>query len=210
MSDPWTVVQIDEIEPISVAGVHWHPLRRTLDIGAFGVNAYSASAGEHVVEEHTELSLEHEEIYVVLTGSARFSMDGQEQDVSAGGLVFVRDPAVRRGASALEDGTTVLAVGGKRGGAYAPSAWEVYFAVERHRKTGDFEAMRVELEAALGDFPEHAGIVYSIACAQALGGHTEAALATLVRALELDPAQAEWAAKDEDLVSLRGVPGSPI
>ena len=33
---------------------HWKPLRRTLGIDAFGINAYARGVGEHVVEEHTE------------------------------------------------------------------------------------------------------------------------------------------------------------
>jgi hypothetical protein len=36
----------------------WRPVRRTLDIGAFGINSYVATkAGDDVVEEHTERSL---------------------------------------------------------------------------------------------------------------------------------------------------------
>ncbi|MFN0153055.1 MAG: TPR end-of-group domain-containing protein [Gaiella sp.] len=210
MASPWQAIRIDEIEPISVAGVHWHPLRRTLGIGAFGVNAYSGHTGEHVVEEHSEERLQHEEIYVVLSGSARFTMDGEERDVAAGGMVFLSDPTVRRGAVALEDGTRVLAVGGKPGEAYTPSAWEAYFMADRHRATGDFEAMAAELEAALDEFPDHPGVIYCIACAKALAGRTDEALSSLRRSLELDPLQHDWATRDEDLVSLRGLPGSPI
>jgi hypothetical protein len=45
----------------------WRPLRRTLDVGAFGINAYVApNAGDDVVEEHWDRTLEHEEVYVVL------------------------------------------------------------------------------------------------------------------------------------------------
>jgi hypothetical protein len=50
------VVRIEEIEPVPVVGgeLQWRPLRRTLGIEAFGINAYTASAGELVVEEHDE------------------------------------------------------------------------------------------------------------------------------------------------------------
>jgi hypothetical protein len=62
MTGPYTVLSLDEIDPISVAGVHWKPLRRTLGIDAFGINAYTAAAdGEHEVEDHTEETLGHQE-----------------------------------------------------------------------------------------------------------------------------------------------------
>ena len=51
MPDRWQSVRLDEIEPIPVVGgsLLWRPLRRTLGIGAFGINAYVApSAGDDV------------------------------------------------------------------------------------------------------------------------------------------------------------------
>ena len=44
-------VRIDQIEAIPVVGgeLKWRPVRRTLGIGAFGINAYTADAGELVV-----------------------------------------------------------------------------------------------------------------------------------------------------------------
>ena len=79
----WESVRLDEIEPIPVVDgtLLWRPVRRTLDIGAFGINAYVApKAGDDVVEEHTERSLGHEEVYVVLSGRATFTLDGEALD----------------------------------------------------------------------------------------------------------------------------------
>lgn len=197
-------MRIDEIDPIAVAGVSWRPLRRTLGIRAFGINAYTAATvGEHVVERHTEASLGHEEVYVVLAGRATFQLDGESLDAPAGTVLFVRDPAVERGARAEEAGTTVLAIGGKPGEAYTPSAWEAYFAVERFRPTGDHASALAELERAAQEHPEHAGVVYSLACWNALAGSPDAALAHVRRAIELDARFAEWARTDDDLVSIR-------
>src|SRR5215212_865417 len=68
-------------------------LRRDLDLGAFGASAVrQAKAGERLIGEHV--------------------------DAPQGTVVFVRDPASKRAAVATEDGTTVLAVGGRRGEAY--------------------------------------------------------------------------------------------
>ena len=133
MSERWTSLRVDELPSIKVAGeLRWKPIRRTLGIEAFGMNAYTAeNAGEDVVERHSEESLRHEEVYVVLSGRANFELDGEALDAPAGTIVFLRDPTVRRYATAAEPHTTVLAVGGRPGEAYTPSAWEWYFEAER-------------------------------------------------------------------------------
>ena len=133
MSERWTSLRVDELPSIKVAGeLRWKPIRRTLGIEAFGMNAYTAeNAGDDVVERHSEESLRHEEVYVVLSGRVNFELDGEALDAPAGTIVFLRDPAVRRYATAAEARTTVLAVGGRPGEAYTPSAWEWYFEAER-------------------------------------------------------------------------------
>jgi mannose-6-phosphate isomerase-like protein (cupin superfamily) len=202
----WESVRLDEIEPISVVGgtLLWRPLRRTLDVGAFGINAYVApNAGDDIVEEHTESTLGHEEVYVVLAGRATFTIGDQAVDAPAGTVVFVRDPELRRHARAEEAGTSVLAVGGPRGGGYEPSPWEDYFAAERHRTAGDYAAYVAELEDALRRRPDHPATLYNLACAEALAGRADDAVAHVTRAVELDPAFAEYASKDEDFAGLR-------
>ena len=213
MAKGWESVRLDEIEPIPVVGgkLLWRPVRRTFDIGAFGINSYIApSVGDDVVEEHTEQTLGHEEVYVVLSGRATFELDDETLDAPAGTAVFIRDPQVRRHARAEEPQTSVLAVGGPRGGAYEPSAWEDVFAAERHRESGDFRAMAAELAEALERRPEHPTMLYNLACAEALAGRPEDALGHLSRALELKPEWAEMAQKDEDLASLRDRPDWPL
>ena len=212
MAEGWTSVRLDEIDPIPVVGgtLLWRPVRRTLDVGAFGVNSYVApNAGDDVVEEHTEEALGHEEIYVVLSGRAAFTLDEETLDAPAGTVVFVRDPKVKRHARATEADTAVLAVGGPRGGAYEPSPWEDYFAAERHRASGDYEAYRAELADALERRPDHPATLYNLACAEALAGRPDDALAHLRRALELRPEWTEMAQKDDDLASLLELPDWP-
>jgi tetratricopeptide (TPR) repeat protein len=212
VSDGWQSVRIDEIEPIPVVDgtLLWKPLRRTLDIGAFGMNAYVApSAGDEVVEEHTEQSLGHEEVYVVLTGRATFTLNDETLDAPAGTVLFVRDPLVKRHARAEEPGTQVLAVGGPREAPYEPSPWEDYFAAERHRISGNYEAYVAELEDAAARRPDHPATLYNLACAEALAGRPDDALRHLRRALELKPDWAEMASKDDDFASLRDRPDWP-
>jgi tetratricopeptide (TPR) repeat protein len=210
MGERWQSVRLDEIDPIPVVdgSLLWRPVRRTLDIGAFGINAYVApNAGDDVVEEHTEQTYGHEEVYVVLAGRATFTLDGESLDAPAGTAVFIRDPAVKRHARADEPGTTVLAVGGPRDAAYEPSAWEWSFAAERHRQKGDYEAAVAEIASGLELYPDNASLLYNLGCAEALAGRHDDALAHVMRALEQNPAWREHAEEDPDLVEVRKLPG---
>jgi tetratricopeptide (TPR) repeat protein len=212
MPEGWQTVRLDEIEPIPVVDgtLLWKPVRRTLDIGAFGINAYAApSVGDVVVEEHTETTLGHEEVYIVFAGRATFTLDGETLDAPAGTVVFVHDPAVKRTARAAEPDTSVLAVGGPRGGSYEPSPWEDYFAAERHRTAGDYESYVAELEDALVRRPDHPAILYNLACAEALAGRSDDAIAHVTRALELKPEWSDLIAKDDDFAALRDRPDWP-
>ena len=115
---PFETAHLDELDRLS-GEFDTIPVRIPLGISAFGVNAYgSREAGGHVIEEHDELGAgagRHEELYVVLAGRATFTVAGEELDAPAGTLVFVRDPATRRAATAAEPDTTVLVVGGTVG-----------------------------------------------------------------------------------------------
>lgn len=213
MADGWNSVQLDEIEPIPVVDgtLLWRPVRRTLDVGAFGINAYVApDAGYDVVEEHTESSLGHEEVYFVLAGRATFDLDGETLDAPSGTVVFIRDPNVRRHARAEEPGTAVLAIGGPRDAPFEPSAWEDSFIAERHRTTGDYEAYLSELSAALERRPEHPAALYHVACAEMLTGRDDDAMEHLRRALALRPDLAEHARTDDDFARLRERPDWPL
>jgi hypothetical protein len=105
-------------------------VRRHFDIRAFGVNAITGNAGSELVEPHHERDDEanltdgHEELFAVMSGHAAFTVDGEDIDAPAGTLVFVRDPALIRSASATADGTTILAIGGRPGTPFEISRWE--------------------------------------------------------------------------------------
>lgn len=213
MPDGWTTLRLDEIEPVPVLGgtLLWRPVRRALDIGAFGINAYVApTAGADVVEEHTESALGHEEVYLVLSGRATFTLDERTVDAPAGTVVFVRDPAVRRHARAEEPDTAVLAVGGPRGEAYEPSPWEDVFAAEPLRAAGAYAAYADALADALTRRPDDAATLFHVARAEALAGRADEALGHLRRALELRPDLAEHARADEDLSALRSRTDWPL
>jgi hypothetical protein len=49
-------------------------------------------AGQGLIGDHDETGSDQEEVYVVTTGRARFTIDGIEHDVDAGGVVALPDP----------------------------------------------------------------------------------------------------------------------
>jgi quercetin dioxygenase-like cupin family protein len=205
----WT--HLDELDAIEIPdGFVWRPVRRHFDIRAFGVNAYTATgAGGQIVEEHSEAALGHEEIYLVVRGRVRFTVDGNDLELSAGQLVFLREPSLKRGAVALTDDAAVLALGGKPGEPHQVSAWEAMFAAVPASRREDWdEAIRIHDEA-LAERPDHPALLYSLACMEARGGRHIDALLHLQRAVELD---AKWAARargDSDFAAIRNEPGFP-
>lgn len=204
MTAGWEVARLDELESLPGPGtLRWTPVRRRFGLTAFGVNAYTASEpGQEVVEPHSETSLGHEELYAVVSGRASFRLGDETVEVPAGAIVVIRDPEVERAATALEPGTTVLAVGG-RPGAHDVSAWEYVFAAYAHSDVGDHEAALAELEAGLAERGESAPLLYHRACIGARAGRLDQARRDLDRAVELQPTLRERAAADADLEPLR-------
>jgi quercetin dioxygenase-like cupin family protein len=203
------ILRLDEIEGVPVFGtLVWKPVRRSLGLTAFGINAYTATAaGDEVVEDHTEEPSGHEELYVVVHGHATFTVDDEEVDAPAGTVVFLDDPKQRRHAVAKEAGTTVLAIGGKPG-SHDISAWEYIFPSLPARNAGDWSTARTILEQALTE-AELPAIHYHLACVEARDGNSERALEELQIAVERRPALLEPAQKDEDFASIRDDPRFP-
>jgi tetratricopeptide (TPR) repeat protein len=179
------------------------PLRETLDVAAFGVNAWTKQTGEQLVGEHTEERSGHEELYVVVDGRATFTVDGEERDSPAGTVVLVA-PASTRAATAVEDGTTVLVVGRRPDGLYRPRSYETNGKVIALFGEGRYEEARDLLRAAVGKYEDEETIEYNLACCEARLGNPDPAFEHLRRSLVERPDLLELARGDEDLTSLRG------
>ena len=135
---PYAAVQLDEVARLAdvdpgnedVTDGAFRLVRRHFDVQAFGVNGVTGDAGDVMIVEHHERddaenrTNGHEELFAVVSGHARFTIDGDEVDAPAGTLVFVRDPALLRSARATADGTAILAIGGRPGVPFAVSRWE--------------------------------------------------------------------------------------
>jgi quercetin dioxygenase-like cupin family protein len=197
-------------------GNGWSPIRRELGVQAFGINGWTGDDGATLVGEHDEKSSGHEELYVVIAGSARFTVDGDNTDAPTGTVVFVGDPESRRTAVATEDGTTIISVGGKAGEAYHPLVWEVnaeVFELFAHERIEEAKQLVTD---ALERFEDRAALTYNLACAEARLGELEPAFGHLGAALEIRASLAELAREDTDLDALRGDPrfeqlvGAPV
>ena len=177
------------------------------------MNAYWAELpGDELIEEHDELGSGaggHEELYVVLDGAARFTVAGDEFDAPSGTVVFIRDPAARRGAVATEGSTTALAVGGTPGQPYEISPWEWVAEAVPAWRDGDYRSARETIERGLREHPDNPSLIYDLACLEALEGDAEAAIGHLRRALELKPEYAKDAQTEEDFASIRHHPDFP-
>jgi hypothetical protein len=202
-------LRLDEIEGIPVLGtLVWKPVRKTLGVTAFGINAYTAAnAGDEVVEDHTEEQLGHEEIYVVLAGHATFTVDGKEVEAPTGTLVYLDDVSERRSAIAREAGTTVLAIGGVPG-KHELSAWEYFFPALPPMREGDYDTARRILDEGLEEMDDPV-VHYQLACVEALAGNADRALEELKIATGGSERLREHAKTDEDLAAIRDDPRFP-
>jgi tetratricopeptide (TPR) repeat protein len=214
VSEPWTALPLDEIDGYGDEGrPFWHMVRAALGVRAFGINAWRATAdGQEVIGEHDELgdaTTGHEELYVVLSGHATFTIDGETVDAPTRTVVFVRDPAVTRRAVAREAGTTVLAVGAKAGAAFTLSPWERSAAALRYWRTGEWDKAIELLERELATSPESAIMLYNLACAEARGGRGDDAIEHLTAAIAHQQSYLESAQEDPDFAPIRDDPRFP-
>jgi tetratricopeptide (TPR) repeat protein len=198
----YATARLDEMERLGA----WVPIRRRFGIGAFGVNAWIGDEGTELIGAHDEKSSGHEELYVVVTGHASYSVADETIDAPAGTIVFVRDPETRRGATATAAGTTILSAGAKPGEAYEPLGWEENAEVIGLFGEGRYEEAKERLLPAVERFPASAGLVYNLACAESRLGEVEAALGHLERAIELEAQFREYAESDPDLEAVRADP----
>jgi tetratricopeptide (TPR) repeat protein len=203
------LLRLDEIEGYAEEGrPRWHMIRSVLGIDSFGINAWRATAaGQEIIGDHDELGSGaggHEELYFVLSGRATFTIDGERVDAPAGSILFVKDPATRRGAIADEASTEILVIGGRPGTAFSVSPWERSAEALRCWTTGDWDRAIEILTAQLAEDPANANVLYNLACAECRSGRDDAAIDHLTRAVELVPRFAELARTDGDLDAIRG------
>jgi hypothetical protein len=189
------------MEPVDLpAGLRWHPIRPLLGVRAIGISAYSArEPGETVVEPHDETSdgRGHEEIYVVLSGAARFTL-AEKVDAGPGTLVLVR-PGTHRVAVATEPGTLVLVVGGPPD--FEPAGSEWLELARPHFESDPARAAEL-LARGIEEVPNSAAVPFGRALLAATHGRDDEALAELRLAIDREPRLRGEAEREEVLAPL--------
>jgi tetratricopeptide (TPR) repeat protein len=203
--------QLDELEPApriapgaTDDGRQRFDVRRRLGITAFGVQAFGAPSGVDVIREHDETLLGEagqEELYLVVRGAATFEIDGEVFEAPTGALVQVR-PAAKRKATATEDGTTILAIGGTPGKAYEPAPEEAAEAFAAYN-AGDYETALAKQLVVVEKQPENSVAHFNAGCFAARAGKADDAIEHLRRAVAINERIKELIATDEDLDSIR-------
>jgi tetratricopeptide (TPR) repeat protein len=212
VENSYVFAKLDELEPApriapprgADDGRRRFDVRRHLDITAFGVSAFSAPNGVNIISEHDETLLGEagqEELYVVLSGAATFEIDGESVEAPTGALINVQ-PTAKRKATATEDGTTILVVGGTPGKAYEPAPEEAAEAFAAYN-TGDYEEALAKQLAVVEKQPDNPVAHFNAGCFAARAGRADEAIEHLRRAVAINERIKELMAADEDLDSIR-------
>jgi tetratricopeptide (TPR) repeat protein len=210
----YVVARLEELEPAPIIapgatddGRQRFDVRRRFGVTSFGTNAYRAPSGVDVIREHDETLLGEagqEELYIVLNGAATFEIDGESVDAPAGSLVHVQ-PTAKRKATAKDDGTTILVVGGTPGKAYEPTPEEAGEAMLAYGE-GDYETAVAKQLVVVEKRPDDPVAHFNAGCFTARAGRADEAIEHLRRAVEINERIKELIRTDEDLDSLREDP----
>lgn len=202
------ISQLTDVEEVTDAPFAYRPVRHHFGISTFGVNAMTGHAvGDCIVRLHDESTWHSsEELYCVISGRARFEIDGEIHDAPAGALVYV-EPGVTRTAVAEEPNTTILAVSGAPDGSvYRPTGWEVAMRLRSFFESGALVDGAERGNELLTANPSYGGLYYDTACLEARAGRKADAISHLARAVDLNPGFLHCAPDDEDFASLHGEP----
>jgi tetratricopeptide (TPR) repeat protein len=202
----YAVSRLEEIEVLNDGRLPWRPIRHHFGITAFGATAWTAGAGEPLINEHDEADGGQEELYFVLSGRAAFELDGERRDAPSGTFVFVK-PGITRSATAEEAETTVMVIGATPGQPYEDIGWELWAPVRPLYDAGDYGAAAdAALEVAEAN-PSYPALWYNLACCESRAGRLDAAMEHLGRAVGMSERLAGLARDDSDFDPIRGKPG---
>jgi uncharacterized cupin superfamily protein len=108
------VVRLAELPTVPTVFGRWQALNAPLGLSGFGINVLTADPGEPLDTLHDETDSNQEEVYVVVTGRAIFTLDGVEHEVGPGTLVSAA-PSTVRSLRAADADTRVVCIGAKPG-----------------------------------------------------------------------------------------------
>jgi uncharacterized cupin superfamily protein len=100
----------------------WRLVRRTLDLGSFGINIVDIAPGEQI-PEHDETERDQEELFFVLSGDATLVIDGEDHAAGAGTLARLDPEHKRTVRNSGSDTASVLIASAPRSSGYEPMGW---------------------------------------------------------------------------------------
>jgi quercetin dioxygenase-like cupin family protein len=101
---------------------NWLLVRRGLGVSAFGLNVVEIPPGEQI-PEHDETERDQEEVFIVLSGSAKLLVDGTEHDAPAGTYARLDPELTRTVVNTGDEPAAVLIVSAPRTSGYEPMSW---------------------------------------------------------------------------------------
>jgi uncharacterized cupin superfamily protein len=113
-----TIVHRDELERTG----NWSLVRRTLGVASFGINIVDIPPGEGI-PEHDETARDQEELFMVLSGSAVFVIDGARHPAPAGTIARLDPEPTRTVVNEGDEVASVLIVSAPRTSGYEPMEW---------------------------------------------------------------------------------------
>ncbi|HEX5618055.1 MAG TPA: tetratricopeptide repeat protein [Solirubrobacteraceae bacterium] len=203
----YAVARLEDIEELTDGREPFRPVRHHFGITSFGINAWTAhQVGDRIINEHDESEPDaDEELYLVVTGRARFELDGDRVDAPAGTFVFA-PPGVKRTAFAEEAETTLVALGGTPGKAYVPDGWELWAPLAPLYQAGEYAEAADRGRQLVEAHPQYPGLLYNLACCESLAGRTDDAIDHLGLAIDLSEKCRAFAQDDSDFDPIRDEP----
>jgi quercetin dioxygenase-like cupin family protein len=117
-TDGFTIKHRDDLERTG----RWRLARRSLGMSSFGMNVVDVEPG-YAIPEHDETGRDHEEVFIVLSGSLTAVLDGNEHSTPEGTFVRV-EPHVRRTfRNDSGEDAQLLIVSAPRTSGYEPMDW---------------------------------------------------------------------------------------
>ncbi|HEY2326309.1 MAG TPA: hypothetical protein VGH52_02365 [Gaiellaceae bacterium] len=209
MSDGYQIVDLAELEAFPYhqrGGQKLLPIQRATGFQPAGINGWIGDAGEPLVPEHAEDS-DNEELYVVVSGRATFTVDGKALDAPEGTLIHAL-PGEMRSASSDAPGTIVVAIGATIGEPFQSGGWTNFVVADALRHDGRDAEAEQAIQAMVDESPDSWASHYNAACFASLAGNADAAFGYLTRAKELatDEQIRGYLQKDSDLDPIREDP----
>ena len=109
----WKKTNFDDVEDVSPADVdiQWRFTRNVLESPELGISRFTYEPGARMPWAHSHR--EQEESYVVVAGSGRASLDGEDVELWPWDVLRVA-PAVVRSFEAGPEGLDIICIGGKK------------------------------------------------------------------------------------------------